>query len=108
MDLDHVLKSVVTVHSTIPADGFTASILGTERAGSGVVIRDTGLVLTIGYLITEAENTWLARPDGSLTPAHALAYDQETGLRAGASARPARSSGDRDSAGRTRRSPATP
>ena len=80
MDLDHVLKSVVTVHSTIPADGFTASILGTERAGSGVVIRDTGLVLTIGYLITEAENTWLARPDGSLTPAHALAYDQETGF----------------------------
>jgi S1-C subfamily serine protease len=80
LDLDHVLKSVVTVHSTIPADGFTASILGTERAGSGVVIRDTGLVLTIGYLITEAENTWLARPDGSLTPAHALAYDQETGF----------------------------
>ena len=80
MEIDHVLKSVVTVHSTIPADGFTASILGTERAGSGVVIRDTGLVLTIGYLITEAENTWLARPDGSLTPAHALAYDQETGF----------------------------
>jgi len=80
LDLDHVLRSIVTVHSTIPADGFTAPILGTERAGSGVVIRDDGLVLTIGYLITEAENTWLAGPDGHLTPAHALAYDQETGF----------------------------
>ena len=80
MELDHVLQSIVAVHSTIPADGFTASILGTERAGSGVVIRDNGLVLTIGYLITEAENVWLARPDGRLTPAHVVAYDQETGF----------------------------
>ena len=80
MDLDHLLQSIVAIHSTIPADGFTASILGTERAGSGVVIRDDGLVLTIGYLITEAENVWLAKPDGNVTPAHALAYDQETGF----------------------------
>ncbi|MBV9050829.1 MAG: serine protease [Hyphomicrobiales bacterium] len=80
MQLDHVLQSIVAVHSTIPADGFTASILGTERAGSGVVIRDNGLVLTIGYLITEAENVWLARADGRLTPAHVVAYDQETGF----------------------------
>jgi len=80
LQLDHVLQSIVAVHSTIPADGFTASILGTERAGSGVVIRDNGLVLTIGYLITEAENVWLARADGRLTPAHVVAYDQETGF----------------------------
>ena len=32
---------------------------GVERAGSGVVIRESGLVLTIGYLITEAESVWL-------------------------------------------------
>ena len=38
--------------------------LGTLREGSGVVIRDDGLVLTIGYLITEAEEVWLTTHDG--------------------------------------------
>ena len=79
-DLDHVLRSVVTVQATIPDDAFTASILGTERAGSGVVIRADGLVLTIGYLVTEAEGIWLTDADGRVTPGHVLAYDQETGF----------------------------
>ncbi len=51
-DLDGVLDAVVLLRAEIPEDGFTASILGTERAGYGIVIRDDGLVLTIGYLIT--------------------------------------------------------
>jgi S1-C subfamily serine protease len=80
LDLDHALRSVVEVHSTIPEDGFTATSLGTERAGSGVLIRDNGLVLTIGYLITEADNIWLKSAAGRVIPAHALAYDQETGF----------------------------
>src|SRR5215813_9671185 len=79
-DLDHVLRSVVTVQAVIPEDAFTASILGTERAGSGVVIRPDGLVLTIGYLVTEAEGIWLTDVDGRVTPGHVLAYDQETGF----------------------------
>jgi S1-C subfamily serine protease len=80
MDIDTVLKSVVTVQANIPEDGFTASILGTERSGSGIVIRDNGLVLTIGYLITEAETIWLTTRGGRVVPGHALAYDQETGF----------------------------
>jgi S1-C subfamily serine protease len=70
----------VTVRSSIPDDAFTAATLGTLREGSGVVIRDNGLVLTIGYLITEAEEIWLTSHDGRVVPAHALAYDQETGF----------------------------
>src|SRR3954465_15446205 len=73
LNLEHILQSVVEVHSSIPEDGFTAGILGTERAGSGVVIRENGLVLTIGYLITEAEGVWLTSADGRVIPAHALA-----------------------------------
>jgi S1-C subfamily serine protease len=80
LDPQHILRSVVTIHSSIPEDGFTAGILGTERVGSGVVIRESGLVLTIGYLITEAEDVWLTSADGRVIPAHALAYDQETGF----------------------------
>ena len=79
-DLEVALSSVVALRSTIPDDAFTAGILGTERAGNGVVISDDGLVLTIGYLITEAETIWLLSNDGKAIPGHALAYDQETGF----------------------------
>jgi S1-C subfamily serine protease len=78
-DLDHALASVVSVKTRIPEDAFTAGILGTERAGSGVVIRD-GIILTIGYLITEAEAVWIVSGDGAATPAHVVGYDHETGF----------------------------
>jgi S1-C subfamily serine protease len=79
-DLDRALLSVVGLQANIPEDASTASILGTERSGSGVVIRESGLVLTIGYLILEAEAVWLTTADGRATPGHALAHDQETGF----------------------------
>ena len=79
-DLERVLRSVVGVRANVPADAFTAGALGTERSGSGGVIRDDGLVLTIGYLITEAESVWLVSNDGRAVPGHALAYDQTTGF----------------------------
>ena len=78
-DLEHTLSSVVGLHSIIPADGFTAETLGTERAGNGVVI-DDGLVLTIGYLITEAESVWLHLSDGRVMEGHALGFDAVTGF----------------------------
>ncbi len=78
--LDRALKSIVTVQSQIPEDAFTAPALGEQRSGSGVVIRESGLVLTIGYLIMEAENVWLADAEGRVTPAHALAVDPESGF----------------------------
>lgn len=80
MPIEKILPSIVALRSSIPEDAFTASTLGTIREGSGVVIRDNGLVLTIGYLITEAEEVWLTRRDGKVVPAHALAFDQETGF----------------------------
>ncbi len=79
-DLDSALNAVVNVRAEIPDDAFTASILGTERVGNGVVIRDDGIVLTIGYLITEAETIWLTTNDGNVVSGHPLAYDQATGF----------------------------
>lgn len=79
-DLDAALRSVVLVHAEIPDEAFTASILGTERIGHGTVIGADGLVLTIGYLITEAESIWLTTHDGTVVPGHALAYDQVSGF----------------------------
>jgi S1-C subfamily serine protease len=78
-DLDRALASVVGLHSIIPADAFTSETLGTERAGNGVVI-DDGLVLTIGYLITEAETVWLHLSDGRVMEGHALGFDAVTGF----------------------------
>ena len=79
-DLDAALASVVTLKATVPDDAFTAGILGTERSGYGVLIERTGLVLTIGYLITEAETIWLGLGDGRTVPGHVLGYDQTTGF----------------------------
>jgi S1-C subfamily serine protease len=78
-DLDRVLSSVVGLHSIIPADAFSAETLGTERAGNGVVI-DKGLILTIGYLITEAESVWLHLNDGRVVEGHVLGFDFTTGF----------------------------
>ncbi|MER9966700.1 S1C family serine protease [Mesorhizobium sp. M0060] len=80
MNIEPLLRSIVAVRATVPDDAFTAEALGTRREGSGVVIGGDGLVLTIGYLITEAEEVWLADQDGRVVPAHALAYDQESGF----------------------------
>jgi S1-C subfamily serine protease len=79
-DLQAALDAVVMLRAEIPEDAFTAQILGTERAGNGVVIRDDGLVLTIGYLIAEAQSIWLTTNRGAAIPAHALGYDQATGF----------------------------
>jgi S1-C subfamily serine protease len=79
-DLDRTLEAVVGVRTVVPGDAFSAETLGTDRAGHGVLIRRDGLVLTIGYLITEAETIWLSLADGRAVPGHMLGYDQETGF----------------------------
>jgi len=78
-DLDRSLSAVVGLHSIVPADAYSAATLGPERGGNGVVI-DNGLVLTIGYLITEAETIWLHHGDGRVTQGHPLGVDQESGF----------------------------
>jgi S1-C subfamily serine protease len=79
-DLDRALRAVVRLASRIPEDGFTAPMLGTDRTGNGVVIREDGLIVTIGYLITEAEAVWITTHDGRVVPGHPLAYDFATGM----------------------------
>lgn len=79
-DLDRALRSVVGLRANVPADAFTAGTLGTERQGNGVIIRADGLVLTIGYLITEAETIWIITADGRAVPGHAIAFDGTTGF----------------------------
>jgi S1-C subfamily serine protease len=79
-DLDSTLSSVVVLHARVPADAFTAETLGPERLGNGIVIGNNGLVLTIGYLITEADEVTLITNDGRGVPAHVLGHDAVTGF----------------------------
>ena len=79
-DLDRVLSSVLALEAEVPKDAFTASVLGTERVGNGVVVREDGVVLTIGYLVTEAEQVTLTTVDGRRVPAHVLGVDQVSGF----------------------------
>ena len=79
-DLGAALDAVLELRAEVPEDAFTAQILGTERAGNGIVIRDDGLVLTIGYLVTEASTIWLTTNRGAVVSGTVLAYDQPTGF----------------------------
>ena len=76
----NALRSVVSVHTRIPEDALTASILGTEREAHGVVINEQGVVLTIGYTVTEAHSVWLVDFQGTTIQGHVVAYDQQSGF----------------------------
>lgn len=79
-DLEAALGAVLRLRAEVPPDAFTASILGTEREGSAVLLEGGRHALTIGYLITEAERVWLATARGAVVEAHPLGYDFVTGF----------------------------
>jgi S1-C subfamily serine protease len=79
-DLAQTLSSVVALEAHVSDDASTAEALGTDRMGNGIVIGAEGLVLTIGYLITEADEVILTAGDGRRVPAHVLGVDQATGF----------------------------
>ena len=78
--VEELLTGVVQVTATVPADAQTAASLGREREGSGVVIDQAGLVVTIGYLVLEADEVTLTDSEGRAVPAQIVGYDYETGF----------------------------
>ena len=78
--IDQLLTAVVGIQAVVPPQARTAPALGTERAGSGVLIDASGLIVTTGYLILEAERVEVALPSLEMVPAEVLAYDYETGF----------------------------
>ena len=72
--------SVVKVHARVVSNARSMRTLGPEREGTGVVIDSNGLVLTIGYLIMEAETVDLVTADGRSFPAAVIGYDYATGF----------------------------
>ncbi|MEK7820632.1 MAG: S1C family serine protease, partial [Pseudomonadota bacterium] len=74
------LKAVVGIRALVSPEARSARTLGTERDGSGVVIGENGLILTIGYLLLEAHAVEVLAFDGKKSPAAVVAYDQESGF----------------------------
>lgn len=83
-----VLDAVVKIRTTVPGDARTARALGTQREGNGVVIDTDGLVVTIGYLILEADTIEVVGADEKPVAASFVAYDHDTGFGLLRTARP--------------------
>jgi len=79
-DIDGPLNAIVKVRAVVPETARTAAALGTEREGSGVLIDSEGLILTIGYLILEAESIEVVLGSAAPVSAYFVAYDHETGF----------------------------
>lgn len=78
--ITRAMQAVVGLQVTAAEDARSADALGTEREGSGVVIGPDGLILTIGYLILEADTIQVTTSDHRVLPARAVGYDQATGF----------------------------
>jgi S1-C subfamily serine protease len=79
-ELADMLRSVVKVHAYAPPETDSAKRLGSERNGNGIVVAPGGLVVTIGYLITESMSVEIIDERGRTRAASVVGYDAETGL----------------------------
>jgi S1-C subfamily serine protease len=77
---DDLAGAVVKLGIRVPATARTADTLGTEREGTGVLIDDAGHILTIGYLLLEAESILVVTADGRVLPATVAGVDHATGF----------------------------
>ena len=77
---EEILRAIVRIHATVPENARTAVSLGTDREGNGVVIDKEGYVLTIGYLILEAERIEVVGQSGETRKATFVAYDHHSGF----------------------------
>lgn len=75
-----IVDALVSIKARIPEDAMSAGLLGTERLGHGVRIRDDGLIATIGYVVHEAESVWLTTRHGATVPGVVLGYDFDSGF----------------------------
>jgi len=77
---EEIFRAIVRIRSHVPNEARTARTLGTEREGYGVVIDSNGSILTIGYLIVEADMVEVIGPQREPVRAAFVGYDHETGF----------------------------
>jgi S1-C subfamily serine protease len=77
---EELFSAILQLRTYINPDGRTVRGLGHQRAGSGIVIDDKGLILTIGYLMVEAHTAEVVTNDGRKIAADVVGYDHDTGF----------------------------
>ena len=78
--LEPALGTLVSIQSYVPGNAMSAGMLGTERTGHGIRLREDGLIVTIGYVVTEAEEIWITSHDRRAVPGFVVGSDFESGL----------------------------
>ena len=78
--LEPLLETLVSVRTHVPDDAMSAGLLGTERTGHGIRLREDGLIVTIGYVVNEAEEIWITSQNGRAAPAFLVGNDFQSGL----------------------------
>jgi serine protease Do len=78
--IEELVSAVVRIRTHVNPEGRTVEGLGREREGSGILIDNDGLVLTIGYLMVEAYAAEVVDNSGRTVPASVVGYDHETGF----------------------------
>ena len=78
--LERASQAVVGVQVLALEGARSIATLGRVRQGSGVVIGPDGLVLTIGYLVLEADQVQLVLDGERAVPARVVGYDLATGF----------------------------
>ena len=80
LDARRLFGAIVRVQTRAVPEARSAATLGAEREGTGIVIGDGGLILTIGYLIIEADDVKIIDSRGRTLPGKIVGYDHATGL----------------------------
>jgi len=80
IDAEQLYGALVRVQTIAVPNARSNASLGRAREGTGTVIGKDGLILTIGYLIVEADAVKVTDARGRSYPARVVAYDHRTGL----------------------------
>lgn len=80
VDAEKLFAAIVKVNVRATPEARSSATLGPEREGTGIVIGDKGLILTIGYLIVEAEAVTVVDSKGRTLAAKVVGYDHATGF----------------------------
>ena len=75
-----MLGAVVRVRMKAIPDARSNSNLGPSREGTGVVIDERGHIVTIGYIVIEADSIEITTRDERTVPATLIGYDHASGL----------------------------
>ena len=78
--LETTLPATVHLQVTVPEDHPSAAVLGTERAGTGTLIRPDGLVITVNYVVLGARSLTVTLLDGRTLPGEVVAQDFHSGI----------------------------